>query len=132
MFVVALVVVLGLQVASVAALLGRPWGWLAVAVPLGALLVGPGQALAAGLAAGEETAPALRQEEERLAALTAFVSIALGAFFCVPAGWLADRHGKARIAAGAAYRISPASSARNRASRSCTVAGRVSSIGLTS
>ena len=38
----------------------------------------------------------------------------------------------ARIAAGAAYRISPASSARNRASRSCAVAGRVSSIGLTS
>ena len=37
-----------------------------------------------------------------------------------------------RIAAGAAYRISPASSARNRASRSCAVAGRVSSIGLTS
>lgn len=40
---------------------------------------------------------------ERLAALTAFASIALGAFFCVPAGWLADRHGKARIAAGAMW-----------------------------
>ncbi|MBP6679271.1 MAG: MFS transporter [Paracoccus sp.] len=42
-------------------------------------------------------------EAERLAALTAFCSIALGAFFCVPAGWLADRHGKARIAAGAMW-----------------------------
>lgn len=40
---------------------------------------------------------------ERLAALTAFGSIALGACFCVPAGWLADRHGKARIAAGAMW-----------------------------
>lgn len=42
-------------------------------------------------------------DAERLAALTAFLSIALGALFCVPAGWLADRHGKARIAAGAMW-----------------------------
>ncbi|WBU60445.1 MFS transporter [Paracoccus albus] len=37
---------------------------------------------------------------ENLSALTAFAAIALGACFCVPAGELADRFGKARIAAG--------------------------------
>lgn len=36
MGVVALIVVLGLQASSVAVLLGRPWGWLAVAVALSA------------------------------------------------------------------------------------------------
>ncbi|GAB3130411.1 type II secretion system F family protein [Tsukamurella serpentis] len=30
----------------------RRWGWLVIAVPLGALLIGPGQALAAGIAVG--------------------------------------------------------------------------------
>ncbi|MFT4224883.1 adenosylcobinamide-GDP ribazoletransferase [Micropruina sp.] len=43
MGVVTLIVVLGLQVASVAVLLGRPWGWLAVALGLcagrGALVI---------------------------------------------------------------------------------------------
>ena len=38
---------------------------------------------------------------ERLAALTAFLAIAAGAVTAAPAGWLADRFGKARIAAGA-------------------------------
>ena len=35
---------------------------------------------------------------EQLGKLTAFTAIALGAIFCVPAGWLADRIGKAEIA----------------------------------
>ncbi|KGJ04250.1 Major Facilitator Superfamily protein [Paracoccus halophilus] len=42
-------------------------------------------------------------EAESLAALTGFASIALGAFFCVPAGRLADAHGKARIASAAMW-----------------------------
>jgi MFS family permease len=37
----------------------------------------------------------------RLATLTAFLVIALGAVVCVPTGWLADRLGKAQVAAGA-------------------------------
>lgn len=42
-------------------------------------------------------------EAENLAALTAFCAIATGALFCVPAGRLADRLGKARIAAAAMW-----------------------------
>jgi MFS family permease len=34
---------------------------------------------------------------ESLAKLTAFLAIALGAFACVPAGWFADRIGKAEV-----------------------------------
>ncbi|MFT3970657.1 MAG: adenosylcobinamide-GDP ribazoletransferase [Micropruina sp.] len=45
MGVVTLIVVLGLQVASAAVLLGRPWGWLAVAV---ALCAGRGALVIAG------------------------------------------------------------------------------------
>lgn len=37
-------------------------------------------------------------EAARLATLTAFLVIAMGAIVCVPTGWLADRVGKARIA----------------------------------
>lgn len=55
MGVVALIVVLGLQVASVAVLVGRPWGWLAVALALsagrGALVV-----------AGRRGVPAARRD----------------------------------------------------------------------
>lgn len=40
---------------------------------------------------------------ESLGALTAFCAIAAGAFFCIPAGRLADRLGKARIAAAAMW-----------------------------
>ena len=36
-------------------------------------------------------------DAESLAKLTAFAAIALGAVFCVPAGWLADRIGKAEV-----------------------------------
>ncbi|QIE56898.1 MFS transporter [Pikeienuella piscinae] len=59
------------------------WGWV-------------GAAAAAGYGARLGTS-----EAERLAALTAFLAIAIGAAFCAPAGWLADRVGKARVAAGA-------------------------------
>lgn len=45
MGVVTLIIVLGLQVASVAVLLGRPWGWLALAV---ALCAGRGALVIAG------------------------------------------------------------------------------------
>ena len=38
---------------------------------------------------------------DRLATLTAFLVIAVGAVICVPTGWLADRVGKAQVAAGA-------------------------------
>ena len=40
-------------------------------------------------------------DAERLATLTAFLVIAFGAVICVPTGWLADRVGKAQVAAGA-------------------------------
>ncbi len=40
-------------------------------------------------------------DAERLATLTAFLVIAVGAVICVPTGWLADRVGKAQVAAGA-------------------------------
>ena len=40
---------------------------------------------------------------ESLAALTAFGAVAIGAGLCLPAGRLADRFGKARIAAGAMW-----------------------------
>lgn len=59
------------------------WGWI-------------GAAAAAGYTARLGAADA-----ERLAALTAFLAIAIGALFCAPAGWLADRIGKARVASGA-------------------------------
>ncbi len=42
-------------------------------------------------------------EASALAALTSFCAIAVGAFFCAPAGRLADRLGKARIASGAMW-----------------------------
>lgn len=41
------------------------------------------------------------EDAARLATLTAFLVIALGALVCVPTGWLADRWGKAQVAAGA-------------------------------
>ncbi|MFV0473302.1 MAG: MFS transporter [Pikeienuella sp.] len=59
------------------------WGWIAAAA-------------AAGYGARLGAA-----EAERLAALTAFLAIAAGAVFGAPAGWLADRIGKARVAAAA-------------------------------
>ncbi|MBS4104592.1 type II secretion system F family protein, partial [Tsukamurella paurometabola] len=54
------------------------WGWLAVAVPLGALLIGPGQALAAALAAGtvrdlRSRNRAARERTSRLSAILAGV-----------------------------------------------------------
>lgn len=59
------------------------WGWIGVAA-------------AAGYAARMD-----RGEAESLAALTAFLAIAAGALTCAPAGWAADRIGKARVSAGA-------------------------------
>lgn len=58
------------------------WGWIGV------------------IAAASYSAGMPLPEAERLAALTAFCAIAIGAFFCIPAGRLADRIGKARIASG--------------------------------
>ncbi|TYO85232.1 MFS transporter [Oceanicella actignis] len=55
-----------------------------------------GAALAASFAA--RMAPEAAGEAARLAA---FCAIAAGALGCAPAGWLADRIGKARLAAGA-------------------------------
>jgi MFS family permease len=40
-------------------------------------------------------------EAESLGKLTAFLAIGLGAFACVPAGWFADRVGKAEVAIAA-------------------------------
>lgn len=55
-----------------------------------------------GLIATASFALAMPDEDAgRLATLTAFLVIALGAVVCVPAGWLADRAGKAQVAAGA-------------------------------
>lgn len=59
------------------------WGWV-------------GAIAAAGYAARLDPPAA-----EALAALTAFLAIAIGGLFCAPAGWLADRIGKARVAGGA-------------------------------
>lgn len=58
------------------------WAWIAVAAT--AAFAGP-------LGAGAPTA----------ARLLTFVAIALGGLMCLPAGWLADRIGKARVAQGA-------------------------------
>jgi MFS family permease len=55
-----------------------------------------------GLIAAASFALVMPQDEAlRLATLTAFLVIALGAVVCVPTGWLADRMGKAQVAAGA-------------------------------
>ena len=59
------------------------WGWIAAAA-------------SAGFAARMEPEAA-----QSLAALLAFLAIAVGAALCAPAGWLADRVGKARVSAGA-------------------------------
>ena len=59
------------------------WGWIAAAA-------------SAGFAARMEAEAA-----QSLAALLAFLAIAVGAALCAPAGWLADRVGKARVSAGA-------------------------------
>lgn len=59
------------------------WGWI-------------GAAAAAGYAVRMDQKAALA-----FAALTAFLAIAAGAATCAPAGWLADRIGKARVSAGA-------------------------------
>lgn len=40
-------------------------------------------------------------DAQHFGALVAFVAIALGGLACLPAGWLADRFGRARIAGGA-------------------------------
>ncbi|MGC5024529.1 type II secretion system F family protein [Tsukamurella sp. DT100] len=52
------------------------WGWLAVAVPLGALLIGPGQALAAALAAGtvRDLRARNRAARERMSRLSAILA----------------------------------------------------------
>lgn len=52
------------------------WGWLALAVPLGALLIGPGQALAAALAAGtlRELRARTRAEKQRATRLSAILA----------------------------------------------------------
>ncbi len=57
------------------------WGWI-------------GTVAAAGYALQMEAGAATR-----LAALTAFLAIAAGALTCAPAGWLADRFGKANVSA---------------------------------
>jgi MFS family permease len=59
------------------------WGWIAAAT-------------ASGYALSIDGASA-----EKLAALTAFCAIAAGALTCAPAGWAADRWGKARVATAA-------------------------------
>lgn len=59
------------------------WGWI-------------GAVAAAGYAMQMSGA-----EAEGLASLTAFFAISAGALFCAPAGWLADRIGKAKVSAGA-------------------------------
>lgn len=59
------------------------WGWIGVAA-------------AVGFGAHMDAVAA-----ESLAALTAFLTIAAGALTAAPAGWLADRVGKAEVAAGA-------------------------------
>ncbi|KXP11648.1 hypothetical protein AXK57_21690 [Tsukamurella pulmonis] len=52
------------------------WGWLAVAIPLGALLIGPGQALAAALAAGtvRELRARGRAQKQRATRLSAILA----------------------------------------------------------
>ncbi|MEM7544853.1 MAG: MFS transporter [Pseudomonadota bacterium] len=59
------------------------WGWISVAA-------------AAGFAAHMDSASATQ-----LAALTAFIAISTGALTCAPAGWMADRIGKAQVSSGA-------------------------------
>lgn len=59
------------------------WGWIGVAAAI-------------GYGAHMDVIPA-----QSLAALTAFLAIAAGALTAGPAGWLADRIGKAEVAAGA-------------------------------
>ena len=59
------------------------WGWIGVAAAVG---------FGAHMEVGEA---------QSLAALTAFLTIAAGALTAGPAGWLADRIGKAEVAAGA-------------------------------
>ncbi|MCU0984012.1 MAG: MFS transporter [Acetobacteraceae bacterium] len=51
--------------------------------------------IAAASAAGQVA------EAPRFGAMVAFAAIALGGLACIPAGWLADRFGRARIAGGA-------------------------------
>ena len=53
----------------------------------------------AGVIAGTSFAASGADPDGSLAKLTAFLAIALGGFVCIPAGWLADRFGKAQIAA---------------------------------
>ena len=57
------------------------WGWSGIAA-------------AAGFSASMPL-----PEAQSLAALTAFLAIAVGAALCAPAGWLADRYGKAKVSA---------------------------------
>lgn len=53
----------------------------------------------AGVIAGTSFAVSGADPDGSLAKLTAFLAIALGGFVCIPAGWLADRFGKAQVAA---------------------------------
>ena len=53
----------------------------------------------AGVIAGTSFAASGADPDGSLAKLTAFLAIALGGFVCIPAGWLADRLGKAHVAA---------------------------------
>lgn len=52
-----------------------------------------------GVIAGTSFAASGADPDGSLAKLTAFLAIALGGFVCIPAGWLADRFGKAQVAA---------------------------------
>jgi hypothetical protein len=54
-----------------------------------------------GAAATAAFAASLGAAATDAARLVTFAAIALGGLFCVPAGWLADRIGKARVARGA-------------------------------
>lgn len=54
-----------------------------------------------GAATAAAFAAPLGEDAQAAARLLAFGAIALGGLMCVPAGWLADRIGKARVAQGA-------------------------------
>ncbi|NMD55719.1 MULTISPECIES: type II secretion system F family protein [Tsukamurella] len=62
--------------APAAAPIALRWGWLAVVLPIGALLIGPGQALAAALAAGtvRDLRARNRVARQRAARLTAILA----------------------------------------------------------
>ncbi len=99
MGVVTLIVVLGLQVASVAVLLGRPWGWLAVALALcagrGALVIAGRRGVRAARSDGLGASFASSVPMPVVATLWAVLAGAL-----TLAGWLAGGPGWQGLVAG--------------------------------